>query len=306
MHVLSILDIKDQLKELVEKTKEVKSYPKRFERALDGKVAILLFEKPSTRTRVSFEVGIAQMNGKSIFLSAQEAQLSRGETIEDTARVLSRYCDCIIARVGKHETLERLKSYASIPVINALSDLEHPCQALADIFTMFEVKGSFKELQQSKVCYVGDPNNVFNSLLLASVSLGINFSAAFPKEFPPRKSVVTKAFEISRETGSNIELLNDPRLAAKDADFIYTDVWVSMGHESEAKRRLEIFREYQINSSLLKFAKKDTKVMHCLPANRGKEITSDVLDDERVSIVFQQAENRLYVQKALLLRIFEQ
>jgi len=264
---------------------------------LPGKVIALLFEKPSTRTRVSFEVGIRQLGGHSLYLTPRELQLSRGETLADTARVLSRYVDALVARVYRHETLEELARYATIPVINALSDRYHPCQAIADVFTIKEVKGGFKGV---KVAYVGDGNNVCNSLLIACSLVGLDIWVACPKGYEPLEEAVKVALKNARESGSTVKITHSPVEAVKDADVIYTDVWVSMGQEEEREKRLKVFPPYQVNRKLVSYAKGDYVFMHCLPAHRGEEVTDEIIDDEKHSIVWEQAENRLHTQKALL------
>ncbi len=255
----------------------------------------LFFEKPSTRTRISFEVGVHQLGGYPLYLNAQEMQLKRGETIADTARVLERYVDGIMARVYSHDTLVELAQYSRIPVINGLSDLEHPCQVIADYFTIIEKKG-FKKL---KVVYLGDGNNVANSLILAGVMLGMNVVCSSPKEFMPPKKVLEEALVLAKRYGGSIEIIEDPKEAVKDADVLYTDVWVSMGQEDEKEIRRRVLPTYQLNKELLYLAKEDAIVMHCLPAHRGEEITDEVMDGPN-SVVFDEAENRLHVQKAIM------
>ncbi len=263
---------------------------------LKGKTIVLIFEKPSTRTRVSFETGIHELGGNPLFLNAQELQLSRGETIADTARTLSRYVHGIVARVTSHNYLIELSKNSTIPVINALSPLEHPCQTLADLFTIRERKGKLKGL---KLAWVGDGNNVCNSLLLGCTLVGMNISAACPKGYGPPAEVVKQAKKNAVKSGAKIEILNDPKKAVTNADIVYSDVWVSMGQEKEAQKRLRAFKGYQINAKLLKLAKDDAIVMHCLPAHRGQEITTEVIDGPR-SVVWDQVENKLHVQKAIL------
>lgn len=268
----------------------------RMSSELRGKTVALVFEKPSTRTRVSFEAGIHEMGGRPIFLSSQELQLSRGETIADTARTLSRYVHCIIARVSSHPNLVELAKYSSVPVINALSPLQHPCQTLADLLTIQEYK---RKLEGLKICWVGDGNNVCNSLMLACAMLGIHFSLACPKGYEPREEILGEAKTKAEAKGSGLEIHHDPRLAVEGADVVYTDVFVSMGMEGERERRLLDFKGFQVNSELLSHAKGDVIFMHCLPAHRGEEVTDEVMDGPR-SVVFDQAENRLHAQKAVL------
>lgn len=273
------------------KTREARNH-----RPLSGKSIALYFEKPSTRTRVSFEVGIFQLGGYPLYLDSKNLQISRGESLADTARVLSRYVDCIVARTLKDETVKELARYADVPVINALTDKEHPCQALGDIYTIKEKMGNYKGI---KLSYIGDGNNVANSLILISAKLGINFSIASPVGYEIEEEVKEKAIRYAEDSGATIEFYNDPALAVRDADVIYTDVWVSMGDEGELEKRNVDFQNYRVDLQLLRLAKPEVKVMHCLPAIRGKEITDEVMDGPN-SIVFDQAENRLHVQKAIL------
>ncbi|MEM3727292.1 MAG: ornithine carbamoyltransferase [Candidatus Bathyarchaeia archaeon] len=264
---------------------------------LKGKILAMIFQKPSTRTRVSFEVAMKQLGGDALYLSWNELQLGRGETIADTARVLSRYVDGIIARVYAHSDLEELAEYATVPVINALSDLCHPIQILADLFTIWEKKGTVKNL---KVAYIGDGNNVCNSLLIGCSKLGINFSAACPEDYKPNEKFLSLALKNAEESGAKIEIVKEPFKAVENADFVYTDVIVSMGQESEREKRLKVFLpKYQVTSELLKATFKNAYFMHPLPCHRGEEVTSDVIDGLN-SIVWDQAENRLHTTKALL------
>ena len=268
--------------------------------ALIGRAAALIFEKSSTRTRVSFEVGVAQLGGHPITLSSGDLQLGRGETIEDTGRVLSRYVDVIVLRTFEQERLEALSSAASVPVVNALSDFEHPCQALADLLTIEEHLGS---LAGRVLTYVGDGNNVAHSLLLAGAKAAMTVRVATPVGFEPIPQVVERAEEIAAETGGAIEVGTDPAAAAAGAHVLYTDVWASMGQEEEAEERALIFRPYQLNETLVGLADPGVLVMHCLPAHRGEEIADGAIDGEH-SVVFDQAENRLHTQKALLVFLF--
>ncbi len=258
-----------------------------------GKSVGLIFEKPSTRTRVSFEVGIYQLGGQTVCMSPAELQLGRGETIGDTAQALSRYLNAIVIRTSAHERLDTFAQTASIPVINGLSDKHHPCQTLADLMTMQEQKGRLKGL---KVAFVGDGNNVCNSLIEAASRMEFNLSVACPEGFEPDQEIFARASAASQ---SKILVMRNPHEAAQMADVIYTDVWVSMGQERNAGEKKEKFRDYQVNSRLLSGAKSDVAVLHCLPAHRGEEITADVMDGPN-SWVFDQAENRLHAQKALL------
>jgi len=256
----------------------------------------MIFEKSSTRTRVSFEVGMYQLGGQALFLSSDDLQLGRGEPVADTARVLSRYLDGIMIRTFAQEMVEELAHHASIPVINGLTDLHHPCQALADIFTIQEKKGGLKGL---KLAYIGDGNNVANSLLEACVKTGMHFAIACPRGYELNPSILSDARAAAKETGSCIETTNEPYQAVVKADVLYTDVWASMGQEAEHAKRVKAFQGYQIDGKLLKAASSDAIVMHCLPAHRGEEIAADVIDGPQ-SVVFDEAENRLHTQKAVL------
>jgi ornithine carbamoyltransferase len=264
--------------------------------SLKGRIAGLLFEKPSTRTRTSFEVAARRLGGDSIYLAANELQLSRGEPVKDTARILGGYLDGIVARVYAHDTVIQLAKYSRVPVVNALSDLEHPTQIVSDLFTIQEAKGKLKGL---KLVYVGDGNNICNSLLLGGALEGMGVAVACPAGYEPNATVLREAEKISRTSGGNIDVSHDPLEAAKDADLLYTDVWVSMGDEASKEKRMKDFDGYQINGDLLRVAKKDASVMHCLPAHRGLEITDDVIEGKQ-SIVWQQGENKLYGAASLL------
>ena len=263
---------------------------------LKGKSLGMIFEKSSTRTRVSFEVGMYQLGGQALFLSSNDLQIGRGEPIADTARTLSRYLDGIMIRTFAQSTVEELARHAEIPVINGLSDLHHPCQALADLFTIREKKGALKGL---KLAYVGDGNNVANSLIEACVKTGMHISVACPHGYEPDAGVMRGAKRESVKTGSELRIVNDPVKAVKDADAVHTDVWASMGQEAEHAVRVRAFKGYELNARLMKDARPKAVVMHCLPAHRGEEISADVIDG-RQSVVFDQAENRLHVQKAVL------
>jgi len=277
-----------------------KGYPDN--KPLSGKSIALIFEKPSTRTRVSFQVAIAKLGGESIPLSVSEMQLSRGEPISDTMRVLSSYVDAVVARVYKHETLSEMVKYSSIPVINALSDKFHPCQALADMMTIKELKGNIYEV---KVAYVGDGNNVCNSLIQACSLLGARIFVASPKEYQPPEDVIAQAKEWGKRSGGTIELTENPEDAVRDADVIYTDVFVSMGQEEERERRLKVFYpKYKVTEKLMSLAKPDAIFMHCLPAHRGEEVEASVIDGKK-SAVWQQAANRLHTEAALLLYLLQ-
>ena len=266
---------------------------------LSGKTLALMFEKPSLRTRVSFEVAMRQLGGEAIYLSPAEVGLGERESVSDVARVLSRYVDAIAARTYSHQTLEVLASYASVPVINALSDWEHPCQALADLFTIYEKKG---ELNGLTLAFVGDGNNVAHSLLLAASLTGVNFRIASPPGYRVQERILHLAQGYALDSGAEIFGTEEPRLAVSGADVVYTDVWTSMGQEAEADRRRQTFASYQVNSELLSLAKEDAILMHPLPAHRGEEVAEGILDSPP-SVVFDQAENRLHLQKALLARM---
>jgi ornithine carbamoyltransferase len=266
---------------------------------LSGKTLGLFFEKPSTRTRVSFEAGMNQLGGQSLFLSVTDIQMRRGESVADTARVLSRYLDGLVIRSHAHATVEEWARNATIPVINGLTDLHHPCQVLADLFTIREKK---RRLKGIKIAYVGDGNNVANSLVEGVALMGMAISVACPSGYEPEASIVEWATGRARRTGASIEILRDPLIAVKGADVLYTDVWTSMGQEEEEARRLEVFGPYQLNERLMAAAQPDAIVMHCLPAHRGQEITTGALDGPH-SVVLDQAENRLHVQKAILVRL---
>jgi ornithine carbamoyltransferase len=262
---------------------------------LAGKTLGMIFEKPSTRTRVSFEVGMNQLGGHPLYLSSAEMQLKRGETVADTARVLSRYVDGIMARVYSHANVADLAKYASVPVINGLSDEEHPCQILGDLFTLWEKREKLKGL---KMAYLGDGNNVCNSLLLGCALMGVHIHTAHPEGYFPDAGVVKKAAEIASESGSEVIIGGSPTEAAHNADALYTDVWISMGQENSEEKK-KAFTPYQVNGTLLSHAHQEAIVLHCLPAHRGEEITDEMMDGPR-SAVFDQAENRLHIQKAIM------
>jgi ornithine carbamoyltransferase len=263
---------------------------------LSEKVLALLFEKPSLRHRASFEVAMRQLGGHCIYLSPDEVGLGKRESVADVARVLSRYVDCIAARTFSHETLELFASYSRVPVINALTDLEHPCQALADLLTIYEKKG---ELEGLTIAFIGDGNNVAGSLLLAAALTGINFRIASPAGYTINEKLLNTARQYAAESGAEIYCTEDPRQAVSRADIVYTDVWTSMGQEAEADKRRQAFAGFQVNSELLSLAGRDAIFMHDLPAHRGEEVTDDVIDGE-TSVVFEQAENKMYLLKALL------
>lgn len=297
--LLSIADLsKDEILHLFELSDYLRNLLKRprLYHPLRGKTLGMLFRKPSTRTRLSFEVGMHQLGGYAIFLSSQDLQLGRGETIEDTGKIFSRYVDAIMMRTFDQEEVVKMAQSSSIPVINGLTDLLHPCQALSDYYTLWKRK---IDLETIKFVYVGDGNNVCNSLLLGAAQLGINIVVSNPKGYDPNPKIM----EITKKIGNGkIVVQRDPLKAVQKADIVYTDVWTSMGKEPEKNTRKRIFQPYQVNENLLRRAKKDALVMHCLPAHRGEEITSEVMDGSQ-SIVFQQAENRLHLQKAILMEL---
>ena len=265
-------------------------------RLLDGKKLGMIFSKPSTRTRVSFEVGIYELGGTGLYFNQNDLQLKKSENVSDTAKVLSRYLDGIMIRTFDHQDVVDLATFGSIPIINGLTDLHHPCQVLADLFTILEKK---RTLQGLKLAYIGDGNNMAHSLLHGCAKVGMNISIASPSGYTPLESVVAESKKDAKYMGSKIEILNDPIAAVKDADIIYTDVWASMGQEKEAQERKTKFMKYQINPELVKHAKDDYLFMHCLPAHRGDEVVNEVIDSAN-SVVFDEAENRLHVQKAVM------
>ncbi|HJH32481.1 MAG TPA: ornithine carbamoyltransferase [Methanosarcinaceae archaeon] len=297
-HLISIADLSnEEILDILNVAEDLK------EKRLRGKVTDLLknkslamiFEKSSTRTRVSFEVGMADLGGHSLYLNYRDIQIGRGETVADTARVLSGYVHGITARVNRHDTVKQLAEHATVPVINALSDKEHPCQILADLLTIQEYKNRLVGL---KYAWIGDGNNVCNSAILGCAIVGMDITVACPEGYEPDDDIVAQA----REMGGNVTITNDPLEAAKDADVLYTDVWISMGDEDEREKRMQDLANYQINSKLVGLAKHDAIVMHCLPAHRGEEITAEILDGPH-SVVFEQAENRMHAQKALLIEL---
>lgn len=291
---LTIMDLdSNEVMDIVKRAAELKSGKDDSLFPLIGKSVGLIFEKSSTRTRVSFEVGIYQLGGQPVTLKTDDIQMGRGETIADTARTLSRYLSAVAIRTFEQERVVEFASNATVPVINALTDLHHPCQALADLLTVYEKKGTLKGI---KMAYVGDGNNVANSLIEAAARTGMELSLACPEGYGPDDGVLKKA---QADTSSYITVTDDPAAAVKEADVLYTDVWVSMGQEEEKQKRIRDFEGYQVNSSLLGHAKSDAIVMHCLPAYRGLEISQDVLESP-ASVVFDQAENRLHAQKSLL------
>ena len=295
---MSVADLStEEILALLSKALELKRFPNPDFRPLAGKTAALVFQKPSLRTRVSFEVAVLELGGHAVYLSPAEIQLGQREGVVDAARVLSRYVDAIIARVFLHSDVAGLAAHATVPVINALSDREHPCQILADLLTLYERHGSLRGV---RLAYIGDGNNVAHSLALAAPGLGIDLRFACPDGYEPDPLIMDQA--LAGTNSGAIELFRDPREAVQGADAVYTDSWYSMGQESEADVRAPIFRRYQINAQLLSYAAPDAIAMHCLPAHRGQEITDEVMDGP-ASAVYDQAENRLHAQKALLLRL---
>lgn len=298
--MLSIHDLSvDEVQEILALAKELKAKQKAGvpHKILKGKTLGMIFEKSSTRTRVSFETGMYQLGGQALFLSNRDLQLGRGEPIRDTARVLSRYLDGIMIRTFVHDRVEELAKWADIPVINALTDLLHPCQVLTDLLTIEEYKG--KNLKGLKMAYVGDGNNMTNSFLYGCAKVGMTFVAATPEDYRPDATVFKNALEDAKETGASLSLVTDPHEAVKDADIVVTDTWASMGQEAEHEARKKIFAPYQVNEELLEGADKRVIVMHCLPAYRGEEITEEVLE-ANADVIFDEAENRLHTQKAIM------
>lgn len=295
-HLLKLLDLsKDEIIEILDTASDLKDKQKKGEAHtyLQGKTIALIFMKNSTRTRASFETGIYQLGGHGLYLSSSDTQIGRGEPIEDTARVLSRYCDAIMIRTFAQEDIETLAKYASIPIINGLTDSFHPCQVLADLLTIREYKGKLSGLN---VCYIGDGNNMANSIIVGALKCGMNVSIATPTGYEPDAEVLAFAENVN---DASFTLTTDPMKAARNADVLFTDVWASMGQEEEAEARRLAFRGFQINDDLLGVANPDAIVQHCLPAHRGEEITADVFD-AHADEIFDEAENRLHVQKAIM------
>lgn len=298
--LLSIADLSgDNIKRIFRIALDMKAHPRKYRKALEGKIMALIFEKPSLRTRTTFDVGIKQLGGDSVYLSPQEINLGKRESIHDVAKNLERMVDGVMIRTFGHDVCTSFAEHSAIPVINGLTDFEHPCQALADFLTIHECK---KRVTGLKVSYVGDGNNVVHSLMLAAARLGARFCAATPGSYAPDRDVVARAQEIAQETGANIVVQTDPVEAAANADVIYTDTWTSMGQEKEAEQRRQVFRPYQVNRELFSRAKPDALFMHCLPAHRGEEVVDEIIDSPN-SVVFQEAENRLHVQKAVMLEL---
>jgi ornithine carbamoyltransferase len=299
---ISIRDFSpEEISYLLDLAREIKAHPWAHNGALKGKTLALIFEKPSLRTRVSFDVGIQQLGGFSLYLSNAEINLGKRESLYDVAKNLERMVQAIMIRTYGHEIVEQMAEYASIPIINGLTDFSHPCQAMADYLTMLELKGNIRGL---KVAFVGDGNNVCHSLMFAGAQLGAQVRVATPPDYEPRQDAVLWAIQRGQQTGSTCMLMHDPVEAVTDADVVYTDVWASMGQESEKEVRHKIFAPYQVNSELFHHAKFDAIFMHCLPAHRGDEVTDEVIDSGH-SVVYQQAENRLHAQKAILLELMQ-
>ncbi len=299
-HLLKLLDLSEKeildLLNLADQLKYEKKHGIAHKR-LEGKTLGMIFEKSSTRTRVSFEVGMYELGGQALFLSSRDLQIGRGEPIEDTARVLSRYLDGIMIRTFKQSDVEDLAAYGSIPIINGLTDFAHPCQVLADLMTVREFKGLLKGL---KVCFIGDGNNMANSLIVGCLKVGMSFSIACPKDYRPDESVI----DFAKGYGDKFVMTDDIALAAKDADVLITDVWASMGQEDEKRIREKAFSGYQINKDVLSYAKSDAMVLHCLPAHREEEITAEVFE-AHANEIFEEAENRIHAQKAVMVRLME-
>ncbi len=287
----------EDVAEIFALAKEMKAEPERFHDALRGKTLGMIFEKSSTRTRVSFEVGMFQLGGHALFLSSRDIQLGRGETIYDTAKVLSRYLDGIMARTFAHKTVTELAQYASVPVINGLTDLLHPCQGLTDYFTAWEKFGG--ELKGRKIAWIGDGNNMAHSLMFGASKVGMNIAVATPSGYGPDEEVLAMAQADADMAGTRIEITNSIEEAARDADIIETDVWTSMGQEEESAKRLRDFEGWQITPAVMSLAKEEAIFMHCLPAHRGEEVAAEVVDSPQ-SVIYDEAENRLHVQKAVM------
>ncbi len=287
----------EEVQEIFELARDMKAQPKKFNDALKGQTLAMIFEKSSTRTRVSFEVGMYQLGGHALFLSARDIQLGRGEPIYDTAKVLARYVDGIMARTFAHKTVTDLAQYANVPVINGLTDLSHPCQAMTDYFTAWEKFGG--ELKGRKIAYVGDGNNMAHSLMYGAPKVGMHIAIATPGGYAPDPEVVAKAESDAQEAGTRMTITNSIEEAVRDADIVETDVWASMGQEEETEKRRRDFEGWMIDQRLMSMAKKSAIFMHCLPAHRGEEVSADVIDSEQ-SVIYDEAENRLHIQKAIM------
>ncbi|HVS30125.1 MAG TPA: ornithine carbamoyltransferase [Thermoanaerobaculia bacterium] len=286
----------DEVMEIFELAREMKDKPKKFRDALEGQTLAMIFEKSSTRTRVSFEVGMYQLGGHALFLSSRDIQLGRGELITDTAKVLSRYVDGIMARTFAHKTVTDLAEHATVPVINGLTDLSHPCQAMTDYFTAWEKFGDLKGL---KIAYVGDGNNMAHSLMFGAPKVGMSIAVATPPGYEPDRDVVARAREDAEAAGTDIVITTSIDEAVQDADIVETDVWASMGQEEEAEKRRRDFAGWMVDQRVMALAHKEAIFMHCLPAHRGEEVAAEVIDSSR-SVIYDEAENRLHVQKAIM------
>ena len=296
-HLLSMEDAQDHVTDLIDlaekfKRNEIPGEP------LTKKVLAMIFEKASTRTRISFEVGMYQLGGNALYLSRNDLQLGRGEILEDTARVMSRYVDGVMIRAKEHQDVLEFSKHSEVPVINGLTNLEHPCQAFADLLTIKEYKNGF----DVKLAFLGDGNNVCNSLLLASAFVGMDMNVVCPPEYNPDSEIFNKAKNYASKTGSELKIINDVYEGVADADIIYTDVWVSMGDENETSKRVKDLTKYQVNEDIMKNANSDAIIMHCLPAIRGQEITDQLINSKQ-SAIWDQAENRLHAQKAILYKL---
>jgi ornithine carbamoyltransferase len=299
--IISVMDMREDFENILASAAKMKKEPKKGQKqdVLKGKVLGMVFEKPSLRTRVSFEVGMSQLGGKALYIGPDELSIGKRESVSDVANVLSRYVSAIMYRAFSNQTMKELAKHASVPVINGLDDIEHPCQCAADLLTVMEKKGKLKGLQ---LVYVGDGNNVCNSLLLGCALTGMDMRAATPKDYKPSADILAKAQEIAKEKGGKIETMSNPFQAVEGSDVVYTDTWVSMGQEAEKEQREKLFLPYQVNERLLEKAGKDYIFMHCLPAHRGLEVSAEVIDGPH-SVVFDQAENRMHAQKAILVAV---
>ncbi|MGB2630844.1 MAG: ornithine carbamoyltransferase [Candidatus Omnitrophota bacterium] len=297
--LISINDLSsEEIFDIIKLAGKLKKKPLLYKQLFRNKTLALLFQKPSNRTRISFEVAMVHLGGHALYLAPNEIQMGKRESVKDVGCVISRYVDGIVARVFSHQDAEELAHYSDVPVINGLSDHEHPCQALSDIFTVSE---NMKNLKKTIVSYVGDGNNVLNSLLMTCAKAGVNMKVATPAGYRPPEDIYEEAVMTAAKNGALIKLFDDPRQAVEGSDIVYTDVWVSMGQEAEREKRLKDFASFQVNEELMKAAKKGALIMHCLPAHRGEEVT-DVIDGKN-SIIYDQAENRMHVQKAILLKL---
>lgn len=300
----SILDLtelsKKEIISLIDLAIRLKKAPQEYANILNGKILGMIFEKSSTRTRVSFEAGMLQLGGQVIVMNGKETQIGRGEPIKDTAPILSSYLDALMIRTFEDKKVQDLVKYGSIPVINGLTDDHHPCQVLADLMTIYEHKGTF---EQVKLAYVGDGNNMAHSLLIGGAIVGMDVSIACPKGYEMKAEYVTCAKKLAQKSGATLEITQDPKKAVEQADFVYTDVWSSMGWEEEQAEREAVFgQKYQVNAQLVAGSKAEYKFLHCLPAHRGEEVTAEIIDGSH-SVIYQEAENRLHAQKALLVKI---